>query len=179
MQTTSCITRRVAAPAKFELFKLLKVLDEEQVQTIIPIEAQVPGCPDRLFDVHIKTANETFHVFTGKLVKQGTLVITIQFCDEKDDKRCFTTTAPFMAVVEILGLCPDKDVDIQFKDVLIENDLQLVNGVLTGKVHLVEQIKVSEFVQRFLEVKDTPVLVSGIVRQAPSANTRVRNHHVC
>ena len=176
MQTISCITRHVAGRTKLELFKLLKVLDEEQVQTIIPVEAQVPGCPDRLFDVHITTANETFHVFTGKLVKQGTLVITIQFCDDKDDKRCFTTTVPFMAVVAILGLCPDKDVDIQFKNVLIENDLQLVNGVLTGKVHLVEQIKVSEFVQRFLEVNDTPVSVTGIVRKASPVKTNVRCH---
>ncbi|MGE5552013.1 MAG: hypothetical protein ACM3ZC_15995 [Bacteroidota bacterium] len=171
MQTVSCITRSVTPRTKVELFKLLKVLAEVQVQSIIPVEVQVPKCPDRLIDVNITTANETFHVFTGKLVKQGTLVVTIEFCDEDDDERCFTTTVPFMAVVEATGLCPDRDVDIQFKNVLIENDLQLVHGVLTGKVHLVEQVKVSEFVQRFLEVQDMPVTVTGVVRQTPPVKT--------
>ena len=155
MQTVSCITRSVTAPTKFELFKLLKVLAEEQVQTIVAVEVQVPGCPESLVDVDINTANETFHVFTGKVVKQGMLVIDHRVLRQERRRKVFTTTVPFMAVVEIPGVCPDKDVDIQFRNVLIENDLQLVNGVLTGKVHLVEQIKVSEFVQRFLEVEDT------------------------
>lgn len=165
MQTVSCVTRHVTSRTKTELFKLLKVLAEEQVQTIVEVTADVPKCPERLVDVDITTANETFHVFTGKLVKQGTLVVNIQFCDNDNEKRCFTTTAPFTAVLEVPGLCPEKDVDIQFRNILIENDLQLVNGVLTGKVHLVELVKVSEFVQRFLEVKDFPIAITGPVRK--------------
>lgn len=144
-------------PAKCELFKLLRVIGEEDVQTIIPVEVTVPNCPDNLVKIEVKTANETFHVFTNKVVKQGVLVITALITTDRDKDGCrcacetFKTTVPFMAVVEIPGVCPNKEVDIQFKDVLLEHDLEIVDGVLTGKVHLIERIKVSEFVQRFLQ----------------------------
>ncbi|NLG84519.1 MAG: DUF3794 domain-containing protein [Firmicutes bacterium] len=146
-------------PLKFELFKLLRVIGERTVQTIVPVEVTVPGSPANLVNLRITTADESFHLFTDKVVKQGVLVIEAVFCTTDGNCNVFTTTVPFSATVDIPGVSPNQEVDIQFRNVLIENDLQLVNGVLTGKVHLIEIIKISEFVQRFLPATQSPTAV--------------------
>ena len=159
MLTTSRCCNRV--PTQFELFKLLKVVGENTVQTITPIDMDLPCGTRGLISVDITTTGETFHLFTDKVVKQGTLVITAIIVNAEGELVTFTTTAHFIATVIIPGVRPGlMDADIQHRNLLIENDLMFVNGVLTGKVHLVELIKVSVFVQRFICTTQSPTVFS-------------------
>jgi len=119
-------------------------------QTVVAVTADLPAGAKRVVSVTLSTAEETFHVFTDKVVKQGVLVIEVIFVNNECELATFTTTAPFVATVEIPGARQGTDVDIQFRNLRIENDLTKVGEVLTGKVVIIEFVKVSQFVQRFL-----------------------------
>ena len=158
LTTDRCST---CVPTQFELFKLLKVVGENTAQTIKPIDVKLPHGTRGLVSVSITTADETFHLFTDKVVKQGTLVITAIIINAQGKLETFTHTRHFKATTIIPGVTPGlMDVDIQHRNILIENDLSAIGGRLTGKVHLVELIKVSVFVQRFICTTQSPSVCS-------------------
>lgn len=148
---SSCGFSTTVSRTRCELFKLLRVIGEGETQTVVPVTIELPAGTKRIVSVTINTAQETFHVFTGKVVKQGVLVIEVIFVNSDCELATCTATAPFISTLEIAGVRPGMEVDIQFRNVRIENDLTLVDDTLTGKIVVVEFIKVSEFVQRFLQ----------------------------
>ena len=157
-----------------ELFKLLRVIGEDTAQTVVAIDAELPCGTQRIVSVNISTARETFHVFTDKVVKQGFVVVEVILVNKEGELATFTTKAPFMATVEIPGLRQGMEVDIQFHNLRIENDLTQMGDDLVGKVVIVEFVKVSEFVQRFLVTCATPV--GAVVTRSRPCATIVCGH---
>jgi len=154
----------MSAPFKTERFKLLRVVGETEGQLVKTSTVTLDKPAVKVDRVDVRLTDVDHKVFDGKVVKQGVLVKQIFYVDNTNTLRHQEECIPFDVVLEIPGVDPDMDLEIQNKVLSTEVDFQLVAPTrLEQKVVIHLQVKVSEYVQRNLVVALGNVVSTDVV----------------
>ena len=141
-----------------ERLKVLRVIDEKFAQVVVESTVEIPAVKIDRIEVSVKDVTD--HIFTGKIVKQGTFHKQIFFVDATGVVREMNEDVPFVLAVDIPGL--DKKnpwLEIEDKVLKIETDFILQPkachepALLKQKVEADFLVKVSEWVQLDVVVK--------------------------
>ena len=147
-----------------EKFKVLKVIGEEVVQVVSDSIDELDFPAQEVLNVDFELINTEDHIFTDKIVKQGTIRKRIEYCDIDGIIRCEFVDIPFTATAEIDDVDPDLELEIQNELILAETDFNLINPTtLNEKVVFEIKIKVSTWVQKKLKVCNTNIVSHNII----------------
>jgi len=136
---------------KTERLKVLKVVGEKVAQVVLENDVCIDAIKIDKIDAILGPFED--HVFKNKVVKQGTIHKQIFYVDHENVVRHLAEDVPYMLTVDIPGVRPGDDVDVQnyLKD--IDVDYHLVQGGV-GKPGTLRQkivahilVKVSEWTQ--------------------------------
>ncbi|MCK9221123.1 MAG: DUF3794 domain-containing protein [Limnochordia bacterium] len=151
-------------PFTIERFKVLRVIGEKVAQVVESGTVNLPNPAIKVDRIDINLINVTHAVFQNKVIKQGQIDKQIFYVDETDTVRHEEVIVPFEAIIEIPGVSPEMDLEIQNRllcsDVVFE---LLTPTVLLEKVVLDILVKVSEYVQRDLLVAQSNIISTRVV----------------
>lgn len=141
-----------------ERIKVLKVIGESIGQVVVENTSEINAVKiDRII---ASVRDVTDHIFTNKIVKQGTIHKQVFFVDPNGIVREVNENVPFMLVVDIAGVERDNPlIDVENRVLNIETDFTLTpatcheRGSLSQKIVAHILVKVSELVQLDVVVK--------------------------
>jgi hypothetical protein len=149
-----------------ERLKVLKVIGENIGQVVVENTAEINAVKiDRII---ASVKDVTDHVFTNKIVKQGTIHKQVFFVDPNGIVREVNENVPFMLAVDIAGVERDNPfLEIENKVLSIETDFELTpakhheheheceheRALLKQKIVAHFLVKVSEWTQLDVVVK--------------------------
>lgn len=161
-----------------ERLKVLKVVGEKVAQVVV--ESEVPIRAVKIDKIIASLRDVEDHVFQNKVVKQGLIHKQIFYIDRDNFLRHLAEDVPFMVTVDIPGVIPGDEVDVQNHLLDIDIDYQLTQerscadgeGILRQKIVAHILVKVSEWRQ---------VDVVTDVQIFPRINTmqRITCYNVC
>ncbi len=141
-----------------ERLKVLKVIGEKIGQVVVENKIEIPAVKIDHIDTSVRDVTD--HIFTDKIVKQGTIHKQVFFVDEAGFVREINENVPFVLAVDIPGVERDNPwLEIENKVLRIETDFTLHPGdchqpaILKQKIVADFLVKVSEWVQLDVFVK--------------------------
>lgn len=142
-----------------EKFTGLKIIGSKIVQVVSNTVDQLDFPAKEILSIDISLGLTSDHAFTNKVVKQGSFLKKISYCDECGNVRCQIFETPFTAVAEIPGVDPKMDLEIQNKLILAETDHHLFDPKTLREIVVLDiEIKVSALVQRKFRVCNSHIL---------------------
>lgn len=152
-----------------EKFKLLQVVGHGTAQVVEErnVALQNPAVKVDRIDVRLEDVED--RLFPNKIVKQGNIVKQIFYVDTADFVRHQQVTIPFMVAIDVPGVDPEMDLEIQNHVVAIDVDFSLASPtVLVEKVVIDLAVTAAKWVEKRLPVFTGKVLsattIPGITR---------------
>lgn len=134
-----------------ERVKVLRVIGEEIVQVVEEATVAVPVGSIKIDKLHAVLQGEMVdHIFKNKIVKQGTFNVNVFFVGPDNIVHHTNVLVPFMAVADIMGVCPD-NMFLHIQNHVLDVDTDYTWNEATGEViiklvaHIL--IKATEWVQ--------------------------------
>lgn len=161
--TVSCDLRSNVPVLVTERIKVLRVIGEAVAQIVV--ESEVPIKAIKIDHITATLVRVEDRVFENKVVKQGFVHKQVFFVDPDNFVRHMAEDIPFMVAVDIPGVHPGEDVDVQNHLIDIDTNFRLIfsdddhanalkgdnkgdhKAVLSQKVVAHVQVKVSEETQ--------------------------------
>lgn len=127
----SCDLRSNTPIPVTERIKVLKVIGEAVAQIVV--EAEVPINAIKIDHITARLDRVEDRVFENKVVKQGFIHKQVFFVDPDNFVRHMAEDIPFMIAVDIPGVHPGENVDVQNHLIDIDTNFRLVPSNHPGK----------------------------------------------
>lgn len=148
-----------------ERIKTLKVIGENVAQIVV--ENEIPLRAIKIIKIDATLGRTEDHVFKDKVVKQGTIIKQVFFVDPDNFVRHHHEEIPFMVTVDIPGVKPDEDLEVQNHLIDIDTDSHLRHcepnepPILKQKVVAHVLVKVSKWAQLDVVARVVPRFFSA------------------
>ena len=143
-----------------ERLKVLKVIGERIGQIVVENKEEIQAAKIERIEASVRDVTD--HIFTEKIVKQGTIHEQVFYVDLNGIVRETHQNVPFVLAVDIPGVERENPwLEIEDKVLKIETDYSLIpashqeQGILKQKIVVDFLVKVSEWVQLDVVVKPT------------------------